>query len=153
METKKRTANAWVQAVKLYNAQKGDGRYTIPRKPKDGEQPSASYLAVRELMNKVSRPADAPKATPAAATVARGTPRAPRKALPVVAEVAEVAVSAGPVRKVRKAKAASPAPVVAAAPDAPAPSEAPAAPKRGRRSKVSLANVGSPHSLSESDLA
>lgn len=138
MDTKKRQPNAWVQAVKLYNAQRGEGsRYVIPRKPKEGEAASAEYLAVRELMNKVSRPVEAPKVAPKAA-------RAPRKALPVVAEAAEeVAVSAGPARKVRKAKTA-----VAEVPaEAPAPAEEPAKRGRGRPRKA----LGSPKELSETD--
>jgi hypothetical protein len=123
MESKKRQANAWVQAVKLFNEQHG-GRWTIPRKPKDGESASAEYTAVRELMKQFTRPSikiedEAPKEVQKSA-------KAPRKALE---KTDDVVVVQGPPRKVKKSKTA-----VAEMPaEAPAPVEAEAeAPKRGR---------------------
>jgi hypothetical protein len=41
-------ANAWIQALQIWRAQGNKGR--IPRKPKDGEAPSAEYLAIRKIM-------------------------------------------------------------------------------------------------------
>lgn len=152
METSKRQPNTWVQAVKLFNQQKGEGhRWTIPRKPKDGESPSADYLAVRTLMKQFTRPAHEEAKEPKEVREAPKPAKAPRKALAAAAAPVEeeVAVSAGPARKVRKSKS-----VKDVAPEAKPVIDVAAANgethKRGRgRPRKSHGVVGSPHELSE----
>lgn len=133
MDKVKRAPNAWVQAVKQFNAKNG-GRYTIPRKPKDGEEPSKEYLEVRALMMNI------PGSAPAAAPAEKRPKGRPRK--PVIVEDPEIptdtAVSMGPKRKVRRAtsprtvepSATTPKIAIAEMDDS-APVEA-EAPKRGR---------------------
>jgi hypothetical protein len=127
MESKKRQANAWVQAVKLFNEQQG-GRWTIPRKPKEGESPSAEYTAVRELMKQFTRPShDEPKEAREPKREVPKTAKAPRKTLSKPED--EEVVVQGPPRKVKKSKSKT---AIAEMPaEAPAPVEA-EAPKRGR---------------------
>lgn len=106
MDKPKRLPNAWVEAVKLYNTQHG-GRWTIPRKPKDGEEPSKEYLAVKALMK-----TPGPATTAPTATRPRGRPRktpapsaAPTPAVSIAVEeipTEDVAVPMGLKRKVRR---------------------------------------------------
>lgn len=97
MDKVKRAPNSWVQAVKLYNAKTG-GRYTIPRKPKDGEEPSKEYLEVRKLMENIpgvaaAGPAKVPAKPKPKANAVIADPEIPTDS---------VAVSMGPLRKVRR---------------------------------------------------